>query len=138
MATRERTVVLKIWAHGTETRYHITVARVTLAPPSTPDTVINALVSKHRNYVGRNALYSVQGPPVKWGQNSFFIDFHTAEGVSLDTVRQGMFADLTTMAGVGIVTTRYPQTGGLAPQHVDTRGMIPPFASGITFAVAVL
>jgi hypothetical protein len=135
------TVQLNIWADGRPTPYHLTVARLEfIASPNSKESVLRALVQRYGHLTGRNEVYAVKGVPQKWGQNSSFIDFFSGAVDSLDDkVRKPMFADLQAIPGVVIDAKRYPQTAGLAPQHVDTRGQPVPFVGqAITFVIAVV
>ncbi len=132
------TVTLRIWADGVRTAYHITVVRLlSLGPLATADALRQLLIVFFGGQCfGRNNVYHVVGVPVR-GQNSFSIDL-ASNRWWLDTVRANLFGFIVAQPGVVADTSRYPATGGLPYQHVDTKGQPVPFINqDITFVIEV-
>lgn len=129
-------VSLRIYVHGKEMPgLHVTIAKVKLSLPVDQWNLLDALVKDYKKYFGRNVVYSVKDVPVKWGPNSFFIDFHNDTIASVDTIRKQMISDLAQMPNVELDKERYRD--GIPPQHIATRGVFPTFTTGVTFAIVV-
>ncbi len=130
---------LSIWVDGSPTSYHLTIGRIAITAPQTRDSVQALLVSQYKHYFGRNNIYKVVVPPVKWGQMSWLLDLHNPAGLSVDWIRVQMFNTLAAIPGVSIDTSRYADTGGLPPQHVATGGKPVPFGgnNNVTFVIAL-
>lgn len=132
------TVILNVWVNGVKTPYHITVIRFTkLFKELTSADLKNVLVQYYgKAHFGRNVVYTMRNTPQKCGKNSFLVDFESCPYFSLDSVRQHMFQYAS---GMGLVDQqRYPATGGLPPQHINSNGNPINFRQGITFTIEVI
>jgi hypothetical protein len=133
-------VQLDISQSGAPTGLHLTVALVQFKPEQwSVDRLQDDLQRAFGASLGAANLYSLKDAPVAWGRNSYFVDFTNADVPSLDAdVRTLMFRHLAALPNVVIFLRRHASSGGLAPQHVDTKGVPPTHLDrDITFAIHV-